>query len=273
MASSDSFGLRRPMVVGNWKMNGASSGSRLLVSGIEDQTADLAYTDIVVCPPSPYLQTVVEALGDSRIEVGGQDLSVHADFGAYTGEVSGAMLNDCGCGYVIVGHSERRAYFLENDEFVAQKFRLAIAEGLTPILCLGELIEEREANMTDKVIGLQLDAVTDLGIDLFRNAVIAYEPVWAIGTGRTATPEQAQEVHKFIRKRLAVKDAFLAKQIRILYGGSVKADNAEELFRMPDIDGGLIGGASLSIDGFSNICAAADAVAKEAAIEAAGNRH
>ena len=203
------------------------------------------------------IPVVAEWLGGSRIAWGGQNLSAHKS-GAYTGEVSGAMLRDFGCSHVIVGHSERRALYGEGDEVVAEKFRAAQNVGLVPILCVGETLAEREAGETEAVIARQLDAVVHLaGVAAMDSAIIAYEPVWAIGTGKTATPAQAQAVHAFIRQRLAQLSATVAERLRILYGGSVKAANAQELFGQPDIDGGLIGGASLDAGEFLAICRAA----------------
>jgi triosephosphate isomerase len=200
--------------------------------------------------PFPYLAQAREKLAGTSLAWGGQNLSQHAQ-GAYTGEVSAAMLLDFGCRYVIVGHSERRSFYGDTDAVVAAKFDAALKAGLTPILCLGETLEQREAGVTAQVVNTQLDAVMDAcGAASLGRAVIAYEPVWAIGTGRTASPEQAQEVHALIRARVAGKDAAVAKGLQILYGGSVKANNAKEIFAMPDIDGGLIGGAALVADDF-----------------------
>jgi triosephosphate isomerase len=245
------------MVAGNWKMNGSQAEAATLVTAIAKGAASLSAVDVVVCPPFILIPGVATLLKGGSIAWGGQNLSVHSA-GAYTGEVSGPMLADFGCRYVIVGHSERRALYADSDPVVAEKFRAAQAAGLTPLLCVGETLEEREANRTEVVVGRQLDAVLALnGIGALANAVVAYEPVWAIGTGRTATPQQAQEVHQFIRAKLAAKDAKVAAGARILYGGSVKGANAMELFRQPDIDGGLIGGASLNADEFLTICRAA----------------
>lgn len=201
-----------------------------------------------------YIPELASSLEKTEIKLGAQNVS-HLQKGAYTGEVSALMLKDFGCQYVIVGHSERRALYSENDVRVAEKFVAVQASGMTPILCIGELLQEREANCTEEVIARQLDAVIEMaGIKAFNQAVIAYEPVWAIGTGKTATPEQAQEVHEFIRLRLARHDNEAADNVRILYGGSVKADNAKQLFELADIDGGLIGGASLVAEDFLTIC-------------------
>ncbi|AHK78569.1 triosephosphate isomerase [Ectothiorhodospira haloalkaliphila] len=248
--------MRRPLVAGNWKMNGSRSANQALMHDVAAQVAALDSVDVAVCPPFVYLEQVSSLVG-SAIALGAQDLS-DQDEGAHTGEVSGAMLKDLGCQYVIVGHSERRTLYGEDDAFTARKFAAARRHGLKPILCVGELLEEREQDITEKVVARQLDAVLDLeGVEAFRDAVVAYEPVWAIGTGRTATPDQAQAVHAFIRERLAGHDASVAAGVQILYGGSVKADNAVELFNQADIDGGLIGGASLKAADFLAICKAA----------------
>ena len=213
--------------------------------------------EVLLCPPFVYLADLARALKDSGVSLGAQDLCAE-DNGAYTGEVSGPMLKDFDCRYVIVGHSERRALYVENDALVARKFMAAQKAGLNPILCVGETLAEREAGETSVVVSRQLKAVLDAaGIAAFGKAVIAYEPVWAIGTGRTAQSDQAQEVHALIRRMLAAQDAKIAGDVRLLYGGSVKAANAAELFRMPDIDGGLVGGASLDAGEFLAICAAA----------------
>lgn len=213
--------------------------------------------DSVVCPPFVYLPEAARQLRGSAVKLGAQDVCAESQ-GAYTGEVSAAMLHDVGCEYVIVGHSERRSLYGEDDVLVARKFAAALSQGLIPILCLGEQLAERESGATRDVVGRQLEAVVSLtGIAGFAGAVIAYEPVWAIGTGRTASPEQAQEVHAFIRQRLAERDAKIADALPILYGGSVKAGNARELFAQPDVDGGLIGGASLKAEEFLSIVDAA----------------
>ena len=212
--------------------------------------------DVVICPPFVYLAELATLLKGAKISLGAQNVS-HLESGAYTGEVSVGMLKDYNCQFVIVGHSERRSLYGESDSRIAEKFITAHASDLIPILCIGELLEERESNETEVVIARQLDAVIDkAGIEMFAKSVIAYEPVWAIGTGKTATPEQAQEVHAFIRLQLARHDDDIADNIRILYGGSVKASNAADLFKMADIDGGLIGGASLVAEDFIRICQA-----------------
>jgi triosephosphate isomerase len=251
--------MRRPLVAGNWKMNGSRAGIKGLLAAVAAGAREIAAVDIAVCPPFVYLADVEAALGGSTVAWGGQNLCQEAEAGAYTGEISAAMLRDFGCRYGIIGHSERRALYGESDALVAKKFVTAVGAGLSPILCVGELLEEREGGRTEAVVARQLDAVLD-AVDVkaaFRQAVVAYEPVWAIGTGRTATPAQAQEVHDFIRRRVAQRDKGTAAALRILYGGSVKGSNAAELFAMADIDGGLIGGASLKADEFLTICRAA----------------
>lgn len=247
--------MRQKIVAGNWKMHGSrSDNAALLEAVLAGLRSDAARC--VVCPPFVYLQEAARALRDSPVALGAQDVCAEAQ-GAYTGEVSASMLKDVGCEYVIVGHSERRALYHEDDELVARKYAAALGKGLVPILCVGETLAERDAGKTHEVVGRQLDAVLDLsGVGAFAAAVIAYEPVWAIGTGRVATPAQAQDVHGFVRGRIASRDATIAGSVRILYGGSVKAGNARELFAMPDVDGGLIGGASLKADEFVAILAA-----------------
>lgn len=253
--------MRRPIVAGNWKMHGTRSENARLIEEISSRyPADIAdgAADCIVCPPYVYLQEVGRLLRDSSsILLGAQDVCADAQ-GAFTGEVSAAMLKDVGCQYIIVGHSERRLLYRESDQLIARKFAAANAKALVPILCVGEQLADRETGRTREVIARQLDAVLELcGAEAVASAVIAYEPVWAIGTGRNATPEQAQEVHAFIRDRIGARDATIAAVTRILYGGSVKASNAAELFAMPDVDGGLIGGASLKADEFLAILAAA----------------
>lgn len=249
--------MRRPLVAGNWKMNGSRAANEKLLDGLKQGLASRVVAEVAVCPPFVYLREVGEQLAGSAIKLGAQNLSEQTG-GAFTGEVAPAMLVDCNCQYVIVGHSERRALYGESDALVAQKFAAARKAGMTPILCVGELLEEREAGITEQVIERQLDAVLALdSIAALAQAVIAYEPVWAIGTGKTASPAQAQAVHAFIRGKLARQDATIAAQLRILYGGSVKGANAAELFGMSDIDGGLIGGASLQAEEFLTICHAA----------------
>ncbi len=248
--------MRRKLVAGNWKMHGSRASNAPLVEAIL-ASAQPEHIDCVICPPFVYLSEIARLLRGAATKLGAQDVCAEAQ-GAYTGEVSAAMLKDVGCAYVIVGHSERRNLYGEDDELVARKFAAALAHGLKPILCVGELLAEREADRTHEVVGRQLEAVVALtGIELFAEAVIAYEPVWAIGTGRNASPEQAQEVHGFIRQRLAQRDAKIAARLQILYGGSVKTGNARELFAQSDVDGGLIGGASLKAEEFLSIMAAA----------------
>ena len=248
---------RQPLVAANWKMNGTLSTIRSLVQDVTTGIKDGVDAEIAICPPFVYLAEVARLLKNNGIVLGAQNVSQYSS-GAYTGEIATDMLHDYQCKYVIIGHSERRTLYGETDAVVAGKFDHTIQSGLKPILCVGEHLEEREAGDTENVIARQLDAViTKCGINGFEQAVVAYEPIWAIGTGKTATPDQAQEVHAFIRLRLARHDEGIADNIRLLYGGSVKATNAEELFKMADIDGGLIGGASLDAREFLTICRAA----------------
>ena len=248
---------RRPLVAGNWKMHGTQAEAAALINGICQGLANVKAAEVAVCPPTILIPPVSALLKGSVVAWGGQNLSAHKS-GAYTGEISGAMLKDYGCTYAIVGHSERRALYGESDKLVAEKFSAAQAAGLIPILCIGETLAEREANQTEAVVARSLDAVVAMhGIAALKNSVIAYEPVWAIGTGKTASPQQAQDVHAFIRGRLATHDKTVADGLRILYGGSVKGANAKELFGQTDIDGGLIGGASLQAEEFLTICRAA----------------
>jgi triosephosphate isomerase len=248
--------MRARFVAGNWKMNGSLRANMGLLDALKAGLKKSENLEYAVCAPFPYLGQVSAALSGSAIAWGAQNISEH-DAGAYTGEVSGAMLKEFGCRFAIVGHSERRALYGEDDARVAAKFIAAKRAGLTPILCVGETLEQRERGETESVVGRQLDAVVAAaGAAALAGAVLAYEPVWAIGTGRNATPQQAQEVHAFARARLAARDRALAG-LTILYGGSVKPGSAKDLFAMPDIDGGLIGGASLSAPDFIAICAAA----------------
>ncbi|HKE47109.1 MAG TPA: triose-phosphate isomerase [Rhodanobacteraceae bacterium] len=248
--------MRRPLVAGNWKMHGSRAMASALVA--EVAAALPARADVAVLPPFPYIAALIGEHAGGRVAFGAQDLSEHAQ-GAFTGEVSAAMLKDIGCAFVLAGHSERRQYHAESDDLVAKKFVAAQAAGLVPILCVGETLEERDGGTTEGVIARQLEAVVArAGIGAFAAAVVAYEPVWAIGTGRTASPEQAQAVHGFIRDKLRALDGTIAGSLRILYGGSVKPSNAAELFGQPDVDGGLIGGASLVAADFLAICRAAD---------------
>jgi len=249
--------MRRPIVAGNWKMHGSRNETVRLLEELLAQGPAVPAASCVVCPPFVYLLEAARLLRDSQFRLGAQDVCAEPQ-GAFTGEVSAAMLRDVGCEYVIVGHSERRLLYRESDQLIARKFGAAHGKGLIPILCVGEQLADREAERTREVVARQLDAVLELcGAAALEQGVIAYEPVWAIGTGRNATPEQAQEVHAFIRARIAERDARIAAATCILYGGSVKAGNAAELFAMPDVDGGLIGGASLKADEFLAILAAA----------------
>ena len=249
--------MREKLVAGNWKMYGSRASTRSLVAGLGAEFASGAPCEVAVCPPFAYLAEAAEHAAGTPIRLGAQDVSSQ-DEGAFTGEVSGAMLADLGCSYAIVGHSERRTLHGETDELVAAKFLAAQRHGLVPILCVGESLEEREGDRTEAVVARQLGAVVNVaGIEAFSRAVIAYEPIWAIGTGRTASPEQAQAVHAFIRGLLRSENANIADFIKVLYGGSVKAANAADIFVMPDVDGGLVGGASLEVEGFASICRAA----------------
>lgn len=248
--------MRQTLVAGNWKLNGSKASVKALVEGIAGGMSDVNGKAVAVCPPYVYTLLVAELADGTGIAVGAQDVS-DQESGAFTGEVSAAMLKDVGCQYVIVGHSERRSLYCEKDEDTAAKYVAAQKEGLKPILCVGELLEERESGDTENVVARQLDAVINLaGVESLSNAVIAYEPVWAIGTGKTATPEQAQQVHAFIRGKIAAMNADVAEQVQILYGGSMNGSNAAELLAMEDIDGGLIGGASLTPEAFLAICTA-----------------
>lgn len=251
--------MRRNLVVGNWKMNGSGASIEKLLDGLSEGLAGIDSADAVVCPPAVFITQVAQALkvGD-KLAWGAQTLSEH-DQGAYTGEVSACMLAELGCKYAIVGHSERRTLFAENDQDIAAKFVAAQAQGMIPILCVGESLAQREAGETLSWIERQIMAVIDIaGIRSMGSAVIAYEPIWAIGTGQTATPEQAQEVHAFIRSMMASLDSAIADGVQVLYGGSVNADNAAELFLKSDIDGALVGGASLKVSDFVSICRAAN---------------
>ncbi|MCW8907205.1 MAG: triose-phosphate isomerase [Sedimenticola sp.] len=250
--------MRQPLVAGNWKMNGSLESIGVLLDGIKAGMEDVTKAAVAVCAPAIYIPTVQQQLQGSAIAWGGQDVSAESA-GAYTGEIATSMLKDFGCTYVIVGHSERRAYHGESDQLVARKFAAARAAGLVPILCVGETLEEREQGITEQVVARQMDAVIELeGVAALADGVVAYEPVWAIGTGKTATPEQAQDVHGFIRGRVAELDGGVAEGLQILYGGSMKPGNAAELIAKPDIDGGLIGGAALSAEDFLGICRAAN---------------
>jgi len=249
--------MRTPIIAGNWKMNGSRSSIKELLEGIKAGMGDVKSADVAVCAPAIYLADVSEQLSGSKVAWGGQNLSTEAK-GAFTGEISADMLLDFKCEYAIVGHSERRTLYGETDELVASKFEVARKAGLKPILCIGESLEERESGVTIDVCARQINAVIEKsGVEALTDGVIAYEPIWAIGTGVTATPEQAQETHAAIRKMIAEKNATVAEQVRIQYGGSMNAGNAAELLAMEDIDGGLIGGASLKAEDFLAICKAA----------------
>lgn len=249
--------MRKFLVAGNWKMHGDTTANSELVAGIIAGQPDSQNVDMLVCPPFPYLAAVASQVKGSRLLLGAQNVC-EQEKGAFTGEVAPAMLADVGCSHVIVGHSERRAIYGESSALVAAKFAAALDAGLTPILCVGETIEQREAGETEAVVKEQLDAVLDTaGAEALGRAIVAYEPVWAIGTGLTATPDQAQDVHRFIRGEVAARDAAVAEGLQILYGGSVKGDNAAGLFGMADIDGGLVGGASLKAGDFLAIADAA----------------
>jgi triosephosphate isomerase len=248
---------RRPLVAGNWKMHGSRAENVALLDALLHGQQTESFADVLVFPPFVYLMEAARQLKSTYIALGAQSLCAEP-IGAFTGEVSAAMLKDIGCQFALVGHSERRAIYKEDDALVARKFVAAQGQGITPVLCIGESLDEREQQRTFSVVARQLNAVVDVtGPAAFATAVIAYEPVWAIGTGKNATAEQAQEVHAFIRAELAKRDGRIASGVRVLYGGSVKAANAGEIFAMPDVDGGLVGGASLKADEFLKICAAA----------------
>ncbi|MGH1460571.1 MAG: triose-phosphate isomerase [Neptuniibacter sp.] len=250
--------MRTALVAGNWKMNGDSAFISDLIEALTDPSISTG-SEVLVCPPFVYLSQVQAAIADTPLKLGAQNVSQHGN-GAFTGEISLSMLEDLGCEYVILGHSERRSLYAETDALVAEKFIATVNAGFKPILCVGETLEEREAGQTLSVVSRQIKAVVEAaGIDSFADAVIAYEPVWAIGTGKTATPEQAQDVHSAIRFMVADYDADTAAKMRILYGGSVNAANAAELFSNEDVDGGLVGGASLKANDFLAICQAAGA--------------
>jgi len=255
--------MRRKLIIGNWKMNGSRDSIATLLSGIVAGLATkpaqsvVQPADVAVCAPAPYLAQCQQQLSGTPVAWGAQDVSAYAA-GAYTGEVAASMLNDFGCRYVIVGHSERRAYHGETNEIVAQKTLAAVTAGLVPVVCIGETLAEREAGRTNVVVCAQLQAVMDvLETPLLAKIVLAYEPVWAIGTGKTATPAMAQEVHAELRKQLASRNAEVGQSVQVLYGGSMKPDNAKELMAQPDIDGGLIGGAALKAADFLGIIYAA----------------
>jgi triosephosphate isomerase len=248
--------MRRKLIAGNWKMNGSKAANTALLNDIKSGVGQPACA-VAVCVPAPYFAQCESELTDSPVAWGGQDLSIH-ESGAYTGEVSASMLADFRCAYVIVGHSERRTYHGESDDLVAKKTVRALQSGLIPIVCVGESLEQRESGKTDAVVGAQIDAVLSaVAPEDLAKIVIAYEPVWAIGTGKTATPQMAQDVHAMLRAKLRAKNPVAGEAVQILYGGSMKPDNAKELLAMPDIDGGLIGGASLKAADFLAIVRAA----------------
>jgi len=244
--------MRKKMVMGNWKMNGRLKDAAALLKELPLHLPKNTATECVVFPPQVYLSLAQQLLSSSSLRFGAQNV-YPKDSGAYTGEVSGPMLADFGCRYVLVGHSERRQLFHENEKFVAEKFHHVKVHDMIPVLCVGETLAEREQGLTEAVLTKQLLAVTAAGLSDFKNCVVAYEPVWAIGTGKTATPEQAQNVHAFIRELVAQFDKEDAKKLSILYGGSVNEKNALSLFTMPDVDGGLVGGASLNREQFVEI--------------------
>ena len=247
--------MRPTLIAGNWKMNGSLQSVIQLVEGIK--AGDAGSAQLAVCPPAVFLMKVGGMLEGSQVALGAQNVCDQAS-GAYTGEISGDMLKEAGCQYAIVGHSERRALYKESDELVAARFAMAVETALTPILCVGETLDEREQGVTESVVARQLDAVIETqGVSAIANCVIAYEPVWAIGTGQVATPDQAQAVHAYIRSKIAALDAVVADKVQILYGGSMNPGNAGELLSQPDIDGGLIGGASLKAADFLAIGQAA----------------
>lgn len=262
--------MRRKLVVGNWKMHGSLAQNQALMTSITAELRDLDQADFAVCVPSPYFAQAQSLLTGTNIAWGGQNVSPH-EYGAYTGAVSARMLADFGCTYALIGHSERRVLIHETNTSAAASFGMALKAGLTPIFCVGETLEERQAGVSEAVVASQMIAILNtLGMEVFTRAVqlravIAYEPSWAIGTGKTATPEQAQAMHVFIRQQIAERDANVAGRVRILYGGSVNPSNASQLFVMPDIDGGLIGRCSLSPEEFVRICrVACDAAAPAA---------
>ncbi|MGV8002146.1 triose-phosphate isomerase [Photorhabdus temperata subsp. temperata] len=251
--------MRHPLVMGNWKLNGSTHMVNELITGLRKELNHIAGCEVAIAPPALYLSQAKQALVGSHIALGAQDVDVNLS-GAFTGETSAEMLQDINAEYIIIGHSERRTYHKESDEFIAKKFAVLKAQGLIPVLCIGETEQENEAGQTETVCARQIDAVLNtLGVEAFQDAVIAYEPVWAIGTGKSATPAQAQAVHKFIRDHIAKRDAAIAEQVIIQYGGSVNTGNAAELFTQPDIDGALVGGASLKADAFAVIVKAAAA--------------
>ncbi len=242
--------MRRTLIAGNWKMNGSLASINELMNGIKSGLSDVTNADMAVCPPAVYIPAVRELIGDAHIGLGSQNVCDQAS-GAFTGELAASMLKEFDCQYAIIGHSERRSLYGESDELVARRFAMAVESGLIPLFCIGETLEERESGVTEDVVSRQIDAVINTqGVEAIAKCVIAYEPVWAIGTGKTASPEQAQAVHAYIRGKLAALNAEVAEKVQILYGGSMNAGNAAELLSQPDIDGGLIGGASLKPEDF-----------------------
>lgn len=250
--------MRRKLVVGNWKMHGSLAQNKALITDITSGLRPLSGADFAVCVPAPYLFQAQSLLQGTNVAWGGQNISQH-EYGAYTGGISARMLTDFGCAYVLIGHSERRVLIHETNTSAAASFGMALQAGLTPIFCVGETLEERESGVSEAVVASQMIAILNkLGLEVLSKAVqlravIAYEPSWAIGTGKTATPDQAQAMHTFIRRQIAVRDADVANRVRILYGGSVNPSNASQLLAMPDIDGGLIGRCSLNADEFIEI--------------------
>uniref|UniRef100_A0A3B0LZ98 Triosephosphate isomerase n=1 Tax=Arsenophonus endosymbiont of Trialeurodes vaporariorum TaxID=235567 RepID=A0A3B0LZ98_9GAMM len=254
--------MRHSLVMGNWKLNGSTKMVEELIGNLRNELNNVTGCDVAIAPPALYLAQAKQALTGSKIELVAQDVDVNLS-GAFTGDTSAEMLKDIGAKYIIIGHSERRTYHQESDEFIARKFAVLKSQVLTPVLCIGESEEENSAGKTKQVCARQIDAVLNsLGASAFENSVIAYEPIWAIGTGKSATPAQAQAVHKFIRDHIAKQDPAIAEQVIIQYGGSVNTSNAAELFSQPDIDGALVGGASLKPDAFATIVNAAAAAKK-----------
>lgn len=247
--------MRKPLIAANWKMNGDKSFNKKLLTELIQKLPTVSSAEFLVCPPFVYCESVAELLQNSQIYCGGQNLS-EFNSGAYTGDVSAEMLIDVGCRYVLIGHSERRSLFGENNDIISRKILRALNQNLIPVICLGENLEQRQQGLTEKIVISQLNDALHLTENhpMLHDAVLAYEPVWAIGTGLTATPEQAQEVHAILRAEIAKYDRNWAQKIRIIYGGSVKANNAQGLFNMPDIDGFLVGGASLVAEEFLSIC-------------------
>lgn len=249
--------MRKPLVMGNWKLNGDKVMAKTLVAELRSALDNVTGCDIAIAPPVMYLNEIKALLDNSPIILGAQNVDTPLS-GAFTGDISATMLKDVGAKYIIIGHSERRTYHKESDEYIAKKFAVVKEMGLTPVLCIGETEQENEAGQTEIICARQIDAILNqLGVDAFKQAIIAYEPVWAIGTGKSATPQQAQAVHKFIRNHIAKKDIDIANRVIIQYGGSVNDKNAAELFSQPDIDGALVGGASLKADAFATIVKAA----------------